>query len=413
MLRSRFLKRGEAILMRVLIISPHIPPRRCGVADHIAVQVEELAKRGYKISILTDIENAKIATLNDEADILPLITKWDFRACRGIRKAIRVTKPDIIHIHYQISMYNVRAFITIVPFLIKTFRREIEIVTTLHDLNTPYLFPKAGMLRKKLVLFLAKHSDAVIVSNNLDYQELSTKLAQEDLRKVHLIPIGSNLNIKKIPNMKKAVMGFKDEELIVAFFGFVAPDKGVETLLEAFGRLTREYDNLKLLIIGGRGYSKGNYNSYLQKLDSIIATYAMKNIVIFTEYVDDIRKIELYMSIVDICVFPYVEGVTTRRTTFFTAMNMGIPTVTTCASRNYLPEGLKDGENIRLFEPYNTSELMSILKDLIVSETERKTLGTMARTWSLEYSIDKLYGELDGIYKEILFGKSSGGGMEQ
>jgi glycosyltransferase involved in cell wall biosynthesis len=399
--------------MRILIISPHIPPRHCGVADNIAIQVRELAKRGYKISILTGIENAEIATLNGNADILPLITKWDFRAYRGIKRAIKVTKPDIIHIHYQITMYNRKAFITIVPFLIKTFRKEIKIVTTLHDLNPPYLFPKAGVLRKKLVLFLAKHSDAVIVSNKLDYQELSTKLSQRVLERIYLIPVGSNLFLKKIPNAKKTEIGFKDEEFIMAFLGFVAPDKGIETLLEAFGKLKKEYDNLKLLIIGGKGYSKGNFNSYLQKLDSIIATYAMKNDVIFTDYVDDIKKIELYMSIVDICVFPYVEGVTTRRTTFFTAMSMGIPTVTTCANRNYLPEGLKDGENIRLFKPYNTNELISILKDLIISEKERKALGTMAHTWSLEYSIDKLYGELDAIYKKILFSKSSSGSIGQ
>jgi len=217
------------------------------VADHIAIQIRELAKQKHRITILTGIENTKRKVLIDDANILPLIKKWDFRAFFGLRTAIKIFNPDVIHIHYQISMYDGKSFITIVPFLTKIFGRKMRTVVTLHDLNPPYLFPKAGVFRKKMVLFLAKHCDAVIVSNNLDYQELYTKLKQKNFNRIHLLPIGSNLNIKKIPNTKKTAIGFKDKELILAFFGFVVPDKGVETLLEALGKLRYKHDNIKLL----------------------------------------------------------------------------------------------------------------------------------------------------------------------
>jgi glycosyltransferase involved in cell wall biosynthesis len=367
------------------------------VADHIAIQVRELAKRKHRITILTGIENAKKKVLIDNVNILPLIKKWDFRAFFRLRNAINIVNPDIIHIHYQISMYNGKSFITIVPFLIKIFGRKIPTVVTLHDLNPPYLFPKAGMLRKIFVYFLAKYSDAVIVSNALDYRELSEKLTQKNFNRIHLLPIGSNLNIKKIPNTKKTAIGFKNKELILAFFGFVAPDKGIETLLEAFGKLRYKHDNLKLLIIGGMGYSKGNFNVYFKKLGSIISAYSMEHDVIFTGYVDK-EKLELYLSIVDICVLPYTEGITTRRTTFFTVMSMGIPTITTCVDEEYLPEGLEDGKNVRLFKPNGVNKLVSILKGLIYSGEEREQIGKAAYTWSLKYSHDRIYSEISNIY---------------
>jgi len=383
--------------MRILIISPHVPPRHCGVADHIAIQIRELVKQKHRITILTGIENTKRKVLIDNANILPLIKKWDFRAFFGLRTAIKIFNPDVIHIHYQISMYDGKSFITIVPFLIKITRKRIKTVVTLHDLRPPYLFPKAGMLRKIFVYFLAKYSDAVIVSNALDYRELSNKLPKRILERIYLIPIGSNLIIERILNAGKAKKGFKDEDFILGFFGFVAPDKGVETLLEAFGRLRYKHDNLKLLIVGGMGYSKGNFNVYFKKLDSIISAYSMEHDVIFTGYVDK-DKLELYLSIVDICVLPYTEGVTTRRTTFFTVMSMGIPTVTTCVNREYLPEGLEDGKNVRLFKPNGVNKLVSILKGLIYSGEEREQIGEAAHTWSLKYSHDRIYNEIGNIY---------------
>ena len=97
--------------MRILIISPHVPPRHCGVADHIAIQIRELAKQKHRITILTGIENTKRKVLIDNANILPLIKKWDFRTFFGLRTAIKIFNPDVIHIHYQISMYNRKSFI--------------------------------------------------------------------------------------------------------------------------------------------------------------------------------------------------------------------------------------------------------------------------------------------------------------
>jgi len=51
--------------MRILIISPHVPPRHCGVADHVAIQIRELAKQKHRVTILTGIENTKRKVLID------------------------------------------------------------------------------------------------------------------------------------------------------------------------------------------------------------------------------------------------------------------------------------------------------------------------------------------------------------
>ena len=52
-------------------------------------------------------------------------------------------------------------------------RIKVPIVSTFHDLLVPYLFPKAGPLRWKVVEYLARRSDAVIVTNEEDRARLS------------------------------------------------------------------------------------------------------------------------------------------------------------------------------------------------------------------------------------------------
>lgn len=388
--------------MRILFISPHIPPRECGVADHIAKQVSELIKGKNQVSILTGIENAGKSGFNDEFIVLALVKKWNIRAYFQLIMAIRTFNPDIVHMHYQISMYAGKSFATIIPFLIKMIRKGIKTAVTLHDLNPPYFFHKYEIIIKKMLYFLVKYSDAVIVSNNMDYKKLSLELPQRVLDRIHLIPIGSNMTINKIQHADKTMIGHKVEDLILGFFGFVAPDKGVEILLEAFGRMRVEYNNLKLLIIGGKGYSKGDFNVYLKRLDLIISAHDMEKDVIFTNYAD-IEMLRLYLSIIDICVLPYTEGVTTRRTTFFTVMSMGLPTVTTCVNEEYLPEGLEEGKNVRFFKPNDVNGLGCVLKELLGSKREREEMGANAYAWSLKYSNEILYAKLDAIYKKLAY----------
>src|SRR3974377_2224685 len=102
---------------------------------------------------------------------------------------------------------------------------KIPIVTTFHDLLVPYLFPKAGPLRWKVVEYLARHSDAVIVTNAEDRARLSNLHAKHPISNLSAIPIGSNIEPWSAgefdQTMERAHLGVQPGEQLLGYFGFL------------------------------------------------------------------------------------------------------------------------------------------------------------------------------------------------
>lgn len=79
------------------------------------------------------------------------------------------------------------------------------------------------------------------------------------------------------------------------FFGLIREYKGLDILLEAFGKLGNDYN----LIIAGEPY--GSFEKYQGIIDSLPNR---ENIYLNTEYIPD-YEVTVYFSAADVCVLPY------------------------------------------------------------------------------------------------------------
>ena len=102
-----------------------------------------------------------------------VVKSWGLGCWRHIADMARRKHLDVLNIQYEPAAYAMQVGVNFLPS--RTARRLIKapIVTTFHDLLVPYLFPKAGPLRWKVVEYLARHSDAMIVTNEEDRDRLS------------------------------------------------------------------------------------------------------------------------------------------------------------------------------------------------------------------------------------------------
>jgi hypothetical protein len=75
---------------------------------------------------------------------------------------------------------------------------------TFHDLRVPYLFPKAGPLRRWIVYHLARSAEGVIATNDEDFHRLLTEARP---RRLALIPIGSNIPCAPPPGYDRPPSG--------------------------------------------------------------------------------------------------------------------------------------------------------------------------------------------------------------
>ena len=90
----------------------------------------------------------------------------------------------------------------------------------------------------------------------------------------------------------------KEDNFVFMFCGRIVPDKGVLELVEAFSNIKGE--NIRLVIVGGTGYSKNEETSYYEKIRAIC-----DDRVIFTGFVPYSQMHHLY-ALADVGVAPSI-----------------------------------------------------------------------------------------------------------
>jgi glycosyltransferase involved in cell wall biosynthesis len=275
-------------------------------------------------------------------------------------------------------------------------------VVTFHDLKVPYLFPKAGPVRRYVIKELARRSDAAITTNREDFEALSAVLA----RPPALIPIGSNIT-PALPadfdrDAWRSRWGAGPHELVLCFFGFINDRKGVDTLLHALHALVSDPPaggGVSLVFIGGRtGDSDPTNVAYLARIDALIAQLGLDDHIQWTGFVPE-EEVTASFEAADLCVLPYRDGVSLLHGTFHAALVHGVPIVTT-RPRLPLPE-LIHGENVYLVAPGDAGALAIAINQLAADGQLRRKLGAGAKVLSEQFRWDTIAANTLALYRAI------------
>jgi glycosyltransferase involved in cell wall biosynthesis len=266
----------------------------------------------------------------------------------------------------------------------------------------PYLFPKAGAIRRWVINELARHSDAAITTNRADFERLQRELSSPPA----LIPIGSNI-APQLPDgydreAWRARWGAGPSDLLLCFFGFINERKGVDTLVRALHLLVSEPDrstNPHLLFIGGRtGASDPTNVAYLAQMEQLIGELGLTDRVCWTGYLPD-EEVSASFLAADICVLPFRDGASFLHGTFHAALAHGVPILTT-RPRVPLPE-LVDGDNVLLVAPEDARALAAAIEQLAADPELRRSLGDGARSLSEQFRWEKIAAATVDLYRAI------------
>jgi glycosyltransferase involved in cell wall biosynthesis len=214
--------------------------------------------------------------------------KNDYKAYKEIKKIIREFKPDIVHTHASKAgaIGRLAAIHCKVPIIIHTFHGHV-----FHS----YFGKFKTNFYKIIERYLAKHSIAIIAISNKQKQELSEVFNIAPKDKIHVIPLGFDLNrftLNKDQNRKefREKYNLKDDQIAIGIIGRLAPIKNHGLFIEALAYLKQHgITNFKAFIIGD-GDTR----------DSIINTCKLNNItwsnnpkddvdVIFTSWITNIE----------------------------------------------------------------------------------------------------------------------------
>ena len=377
-----------------------------GVGDYTREIGLALRDLGCQVQVVTSRRGGPV----DGLSVHPVVDRWNW-GCWGILlDLIRRQQPDVVHIQYQAAAYGMHPDVNFLPRRLRWLGKSRPCtVVTFHDLRVPYLFPKAGPLRRWVVNELAHQCDAAITTNREDLQTLQRELSPSDPSGpstpfLCLIPIGSNI-APHLPadydrDSWRARWGVGPDDLLLCFFGFINDRKGVDTLLHALKRLTsdpRHSVNPFLLFIGGQtGDSDPTNVAYLGRTRALIDDLGLEDHVHWTGYVPN-EEVSASFLAADLCVLPFRDGVSFLHGTFHAALAHGAPILTT-RPRMHLPE-LVHGSNVFLVPPEQPQALAEAIAHLASAPDLRRTLGDGAKALSEQFRWEKIAADTLDLYR--------------
>jgi glycosyltransferase involved in cell wall biosynthesis len=379
--------------MRIGIITGEFPPMQGGVGDYSMELARELAKQGHELFVLTNVQAQQHIPLPG-ISVQPTVEQWgrwgQSEAPRGIQQAVdwvKANQLDVVDIQYQAAAYNMHAAANDLP---RRLNGLVPVVTTFHDLLEPYLFPKAGPLRKRVIYQMAQNSTGVIVTNRQDEAELYDA---GNMPPIARIPIGSNIAVNPPaeydPVTWRSKLGIPYNAFLIGFFGFINRSKGVDTLAEAVRILAETYKkDVQLLFIGGQTGSSDETN--VQQADiaqELIGGLGIAKQVHWTGFVDA-ELVSANLMACDVVALPFKDGVSLRRGTLMATLAHGRPLVTTFPAQN--DPDLMDGFAMRMVPPENPQRLAEVLNELATDQDQRRELGQNARVLADQFTWDTI-----------------------
>jgi glycosyltransferase involved in cell wall biosynthesis len=388
--------------MKVTFLTGEYPPMQGGIADYTAILAQHLQKLDVRPSVLISRAYRR-PPATAPVTVYPDVRSWGLRCWQDIGKFLERHPTDILHIQYQAAAFDLGGWVNWLPWFLRRRRNHPKFVTTFHDLRIPYLFPKAGFLRWQSILALARYSDAVICTNPEDEATLhhypwATHLTQ--------IPLGTNIPLNPPPDYDRQVwrneLGFAEQSIVLAYFGFLNESKGGEDLIAALAALVERGQDARLLIIGGElGDSDPANRAYAQRIRQLIAERDLASRIVFTGYVD-LPQVSAHLLAADLAVMPYRDGVSFRRTTLIAILQHGLPVISTTPAI-CLPQ-IVDGENMLLVPPADAPALSEAVIRVASDPDLAKHLGQGASMLGASFDWAQIVARTAQLYASLLQG---------
>lgn len=367
---------------------------------------------GHDVHIITS-RNARpadaprtIAALREPVDLgyaslHASIRRWNWPSLTGVADIVIRHDIELVNLQYQAAAFDMRS--PAINFLPWRLKGVVPTIVTFHDLRVPYLFPKAGRLRERVVRGLARRAQGSIATNAVDFQQLTAWTA----RPVRQIPIGSNIEAREPNHIEIAevrdALSLSKTDILLGYFGFLNETKGADTLIDALALLDGRFH---LVFIGGQTGASDpeNNQAFLGQLRNRIDRAGLAGRVHWTGFLSSVR-VSSFLAAADMMVMPYRDGVSLRRGTLMAVLAHGRPLITTTPPEPAAE--FRHGENMWLVPPDNPAGLADSVRLLAADPALAARLGLAARALAHEYRWDIIAERTAEFYAEITAGQPS------
>lgn len=214
------------------------------------------------------------------------------KASLSIIKLIKSNNYEVLHVQWFI--------LSPIDFLYieKAKKRGIKIIVTIHDI-LPFNQKFYDLKFHKKIYGIA---DEIIVQAENNIKRFK-EIFPEYSTKIHFIPHGNFFNYAQTINQEDArrILELPQDKTILLFFGQIKKVKGLGVLLDAFGEVCKQRQDIYLVIAGS--VWNDNFEIYNNKIKQY---NLINNIRCDIRYIKD-EEVHYYYSACDLNVLPYLD----------------------------------------------------------------------------------------------------------
>jgi glycosyltransferase involved in cell wall biosynthesis len=386
--------------VKLLIISAAYPPIKSGGSDLVMRMAAHLAAAKMDVTVLT---GTRAVAQHDTYKVLPIIENWSWLDIFACRRILQEVAPDIVDIHFTGWVYNDHPMITFLSTMIKQLLPQTHVCVHIESLG--------GIRRELSTIFdvvvrrfatqftgreqinyeygsLLRDSDSIIFLSGRDKYELS-KMFDHLAEKSFVIPPPPIMPVVPPPprstiTQTRQELGVEEREIVLAYYGYVYPGKGIETLLSAVHAMAQEKRDVALVIVGGAPEQRVlnercKKPNYLEELKSSAVALGIEDRVRWMGYSPpESERPSRLLRACDICVLPFDSGVMLHNSSFAFAAMHHMPIVTT-RSQDTEPV-FADKENVILVLPAHPLDLCGAVVELFDDKLlqEKISAGALA-----------------------------------
>jgi glycosyltransferase involved in cell wall biosynthesis len=292
--------------MKIALLSGGFPPQFDGIGDHTWWLSQELANQGHEVVVFTSFvpERPKPAGVG-------VICCFEPEKPRTIQSL-----PDTLHaageFDWLIVQYNPFSFGPrgLAPWLLSALRKiKIPLALMFHETYVPlwpWRFTVMRLWQYPQFVLLVQMARVVFVSTG----RWLPQVARWTRKHCSVLPVGSNLPRCELTRAEaKAKLGFPPETLLLGIFGFAHISKRIEWVGAAARRIYDRYPKTQLLSVG-------------QPSDELLT--ACGPVPVHQHGFLPATEASLRLRAMDLFLAPFVDGISSRRTSVVSAFQHGV-----------------------------------------------------------------------------------------
>ncbi len=301
--------------MKICLITPTWPSFNCGIGDYSAHVAQALSLQD-DVTVLT--AERGVATPVAGVEVKAIFNPSNLNEVYRIADYVENEKPDWVLLQYNPYSFHARGLNLHLPLMMQTLKKRspgTKIAVMVHEARRPIESWRHALSTSWIHWSLSTIGRAAdVLFFSIDPWVKKYQSWFPNTLVLHL-PVGSNIPVVNLPKQEaKRRLGLESDCLTLGIFGRVQPSLSPEHIKDAVGSVKGTGIPHAVLYVG----SQGAYVSSQLPGSPMIADGPLAP-----------EEVSRRFQAMDCMLLPFVEGVSTRRTSLMTALQHGVAVVGT------------------------------------------------------------------------------------